>query len=88
MQGLRCSALGGLFCLLTLLLSRDGQASFQKIMNSADLLVESLRIDIPKDVVPAGQRRAAGTKYIMMDMPERSNQELVNKLFKEIIKSK
>jgi iron(III) transport system substrate-binding protein len=68
------------------LLSREGQASFQKIMNSADLLVESMRVDIPKDVVPAGQRRVAGTKYIMMDTPERSNQEPVNKLFKEIIK--
>lgn len=68
------------------LLSRDGQASFQKIMNSADLLVESMRIDISKDVVPAAQRRVAGTKYIMMDTPERSNQEPVNKLFKEIIK--
>jgi len=70
------------------LLSREGQASFQKIMNSADLLVESMRVDIPKDVVPTGQRRVAGTKYIMMDTPERSNQEPVNKLFKEIIKSK
>ncbi len=68
------------------LLSRDGQASFQKIMNSADLLVESMRVDIAKDVVPVGQRRVAGTKYIMMDTPERSNQEPVNKLFKEIIK--
>ena len=70
------------------LLSREGQASFQKTMNSADLLVESMRVDIAKDVVPAGQRRVAGTKYIMMDTPERSNQEPVNKLFKEIIKSK
>lgn len=70
------------------LLSREGQASFQKTMNSADLLVESMRVDIAKDVVPSGQRRVAGTKYIMMDTPERSNQEPVNKLFKEIIKSK
>ena len=57
-------------------------------MNSADLLVESMRVDIAKDVVPAGQRRVAGTKYIMMDTPERANQVPVNKLFKEIIKSK
>ena len=68
------------------LLSRDGQASFQKIMNSADLLVESMRVDIPKDAVPAAQRRVVGTKYIIMDTPERSNQEPVNKLLKEIIK--
>ena len=68
------------------LLSREGQASFQKIMNSADLLVESMRVDIAKDPVPAAQRRVAGTKYIIMDTPERSNQEPVNKLLKEIIR--
>jgi iron(III) transport system substrate-binding protein len=68
------------------LLSRDGQLSFQKVMNSDNLLVESLRTDIAKDAVPAAQRRVAGTKYIIMDTPERSNQEPVNKLFKEIIK--
>jgi iron(III) transport system substrate-binding protein len=68
------------------LLSRDGQASFQKVMNSENLLVESMRVDIPKDPVPAAQRRVAGMKYIIMDTPERSNQEPVNKLLKEIIK--
>jgi iron(III) transport system substrate-binding protein len=68
------------------LLSRDGQGSFQRIMNSPDLLVESMRVDIAKDPVPALQRRVPGTKYIMMDTPERSNQEPVNKLLKEIIK--
>ena len=68
------------------LLSRDGQASIQKIMNSAELLVESMRVDISKDALPAAQRRVAGTKYIIMDTPERSNQEPVNKLLKDIIK--
>ena len=68
------------------LLSRDGQVSFQKVMNSADLLVESMRVDIAKDPIPAPQRRVAGMKYIIMDTPERSNQEPVNKLLKEIIK--
>jgi ABC-type Fe3+ transport system substrate-binding protein len=68
------------------LLSRNGQGSFQRIMNSPDLLVESMRVDIVKDPVPALQRRVPGTKYIMMDTPERSNQEPVNKLLKEIIK--
>jgi ABC-type Fe3+ transport system substrate-binding protein len=68
------------------LLSREGQASFQKIMNSPDLLVESMRTDIAKDTIPANQRRVAGAKYIIMDTPEHSNQEPVSKLFKEIIK--
>jgi iron(III) transport system substrate-binding protein len=68
------------------LLSREGQASFQKIMNGPDLVVESMRVDIAKDPVPASQRRVANMKYIIMDTPERSNQEPVNKLLKEIIK--
>jgi iron(III) transport system substrate-binding protein len=68
------------------LLSREGQASFQKIMNSKNVLVESMRVDIPKDPVPAAKRRVPGVKYIMMDTPERSNQEPVNKLLKEIIR--
>jgi iron(III) transport system substrate-binding protein len=68
------------------LLSKEGQTSFQKIMNSPDLTVESMRMDIPKDPVPAAQRRVAGTKYIIMDTPERSDQAPLNKLLKEIIK--
>jgi ABC-type Fe3+ transport system substrate-binding protein len=57
------------------LLSREGQTSFQKIMTTPDLTVESMRVDIPKDPIPAPQRRVAGMKYIIMDTPERSNQE-------------
>jgi hypothetical protein len=45
-----------------------------------------MRVDIAKDPIPAPQRRVAGVKYIIMDTPERSNQEPVNKLLKEIIK--
>jgi hypothetical protein len=29
--------------------------------------------DIAKDMMPANQRRVAGTKYIIMDTAERSN---------------
>jgi iron(III) transport system substrate-binding protein len=68
------------------LLSREGQRSFQKIMNSPDLIMESMRVDIPKDPIPAQQRRVAGVKYIIMDTPERSDQSPVSKLLKEIIK--
>lgn len=68
------------------LLSREGQANFQKVMNSPDLTVESMRVDISKDPVPAPQRRVAGTKYIIMDTPERSDQAALNKLLKEIIR--
>jgi iron(III) transport system substrate-binding protein len=70
------------------LLSREGQTSFQKIMNTPDLVMESMRADIPKDPIPPERRRAAGVNYILMDTPERSDQEPVTRLFKEIIKSK
>lgn len=68
------------------LLSREGQAAFQKIMNTPDLVMESMRQDIAKDPIPPEKRRAAGIKYILMDTPERSDQAPVTKLLKEIIK--
>jgi ABC-type Fe3+ transport system substrate-binding protein len=68
------------------LLSRDGQTSFQKIMNTPDLVMESMRVDISKDPIAPEKRRAPGVKYIVMDTPERSNQEPVSKLLKEVIK--
>lgn len=68
------------------LLSRDGQTSFQKIMNTPDLVMESMRVDISKDPIAPEKRRQPGVKYIVMDTPERSNQEPVSKLLKEIIK--
>lgn len=68
------------------LLSRDGQTSFQKIMNTPDLVMESMRVDISKDPIAPEKRRAPGVKYIVMDTPERSDQAPVAKLLKEIIK--
>jgi ABC-type Fe3+ transport system substrate-binding protein len=68
------------------LLSRDGQTSFQKNMNTPDLVMESMRVDISKDPIAPEKRRAPGVKYIVMDTPERSNQEPVSKLLKEVIK--
>jgi iron(III) transport system substrate-binding protein len=68
------------------LLSREGQTNFQKVMNAPDLVMESMRLDIPKDPIAPERRRAARTKYILMDTPERSDQAPVAKLLKEIIK--
>jgi iron(III) transport system substrate-binding protein len=68
------------------LLSREGQTNFQKVMNTPDLVMESMRVDIPKDPIPLERRREAGVNYIVMDTPERSDQEPVSKLLKEIIK--
>ena len=70
------------------LLSREGQTRFQKIMNTPDLVMESMRVDIPKDPIPPERRRVPGVNYILMDTPEKSDQEPVSKLLKEIIKNK
>ena len=68
------------------LLSKEGQTSFQKIINEPDVVMESMRIDISKEPIPPEKRRAPGVNYILMDTPARSNQEPVSKLLKEIIK--
>ena len=47
-------------------LSRRGQIVYQESHGDRD----SLRIDIPKDKVPAGQRRLAGRKYFFVEGPE------------------
>jgi iron(III) transport system substrate-binding protein len=68
------------------LLSREGQASYQKIMNTPDLIAESMRTDISKDPVPQENRRVPGVKYVVLDTPERSDPAPVNKLLKEVLK--
>ena len=47
-------------------LSRRGQIVYQESHGDRD----SLRIDIPKDKVPAAQRRVAGRKYFFVEGPE------------------
>jgi len=68
------------------LLSREGQSAFQKIMNTPDVVMESMRTDIPKDLIPQENRRIPGVRYIIMDTPERSDQQPVSKLLGEILK--
>lgn len=47
-------------------LSRRGQIVYQESHGDRD----SLRVDIPKDKVPAAQRRLAGRKYFFVEGPE------------------
>jgi ABC-type Fe3+ transport system substrate-binding protein len=47
-------------------LSRRGQIVYQESHGDRD----SLRIDIPKDKVPEGQRRMAGRKYFFVEVAE------------------
>lgn len=68
------------------LLSREGQASFQKIMNTPDLVMESMRADIAKDPIAPERRRVSSVNYILMDTPERSDQRPVSKLLGEILR--
>jgi len=52
------------------LLSREGQTALQRAGNTADNSEESLRIDIPKDMVRSEVRRADGVKYLLAEKPE------------------
>jgi hypothetical protein len=47
-------------------LSRRGQLVYQESHGDRD----SLRVDIPKDKVPAGMRRVAGRNYFFVEGPE------------------
>jgi hypothetical protein len=52
------------------LLSREGQMAFQRVANTPSNSEESMRIDIPKDMVAADTRRIDGVKYLLADRPE------------------
>lgn len=68
------------------LLSREGQTTFQRIMNAADVVMESMRTDIPKEPVLPERRRIERINYVVMDTAERSDQRPVAKLLGEVIK--
>ena len=55
------------------LLSREGQIAFQRAANTPTNSEESMRVDIPKDKVPADVRRIDGVKYFLADRPEFMN---------------
>ena len=52
------------------LLSREGQIAFQRTANTPTNSEESLRSDIPKDVVRKELRRVDGVKYLFADTPQ------------------
>jgi iron(III) transport system substrate-binding protein len=54
-------------------LSREGQIAFQRAANTPTNSEESMRVDIPKDMVPADVRRIDGVKYLLADRPEFMN---------------
>jgi iron(III) transport system substrate-binding protein len=52
------------------LLSREGQTALQRAANTPYNSEESLRNDIPKDMVRSEVRRVDGVKYMLVDKPE------------------
>ncbi len=52
------------------LLSREGQMALQRTTNTPYNSEESLRTDVPKDVVRSEVRRIDGVKYLLVDKPE------------------
>ena len=52
------------------LLSREGQTALQRAANTPNNSEESLRTDIPKDMVRSEVRRIDGVKYMLVDRPE------------------
>ncbi len=52
------------------LLSREGQSALQRAANTPYNSEESLRMDIPKDMVRSAVRRVDGVKYMMAEKPE------------------
>jgi len=67
-------------------LSREGQLAVQNIAAKDAEGVDSLRIDIPKDMIPPDFRRSEKAKFFDMDTPERSNERPVLKLITEVWK--
>ncbi len=67
-------------------LSREGQITYQEMMNTRLDYVESMREDIPKDPIPVDYRRRKGVKYVPMFIPEHMDPAPLLKLYKEILK--
>lgn len=64
------------------LLSREGQIAAQKALSKGQAS-DSLRIDIPKDDVPPGNRRMEGVEYIDLRHPSRLDMRPIYKIIEE-----
>jgi iron(III) transport system substrate-binding protein len=72
---------------LNWLLSREGQILYQRIFTEGNDGPDSLRIDIPKDKVPRGNRRpqADPNRYPFVDRAEWMDQEPIRKFVREVL---
>ncbi|MGH7772962.1 MAG: ABC transporter substrate-binding protein [Candidatus Binatia bacterium] len=65
------------------LLSREGQMAYEKTFAEAGDYYESMREDIPKDLIPAPRRRSKGVKYIYAGRADWMDMGPVTKLIQE-----
>ncbi len=70
------------------LLSREGQSAFQRIISTPGEAKNSRRIDVPKDHIPASERRVDGVKYFDGDDLNSRDMTPVTKLMDEIFAGK
>lgn len=72
------------------LLTREGQMAYQRLFTTGEEGPDSLRIDIPKDKVPRGNRRPEGDelRYPFVDRAEWMDMELIRKFVKELIEQR
>ena len=70
------------------LLSREGQTAFQRVISMPGDAKNSRRIDVPKDHIPASERRDQGVKYFDAEDPETKDITPAMKLMDEIFAGK
>jgi len=66
-------------------LSREGQIAVQEEQARDNSGADSMRIDVPKDVVLSVYRRREGAKYLFVGTPERTNMQPIYKVVKEAL---
>jgi iron(III) transport system substrate-binding protein len=70
-------------------LSREGQMTLQRALaKSTDESPDSLRIDIPKDDVPAENKRVDGVKYMDLDVPGKLDMKPIIAVIEEALGNK
>jgi iron(III) transport system substrate-binding protein len=75
---------------LNWLLSREGQMAYQRLFTQGNDGPDSMRIDIPKDKVPRGNRRPENDdgRTPFVDRAEWMDQEPITKFIKEVLEQR
>jgi iron(III) transport system substrate-binding protein len=75
---------------LNWLLSREGQIAYQRIFTEGNDGPDSLRIDIPKDKVPRGNRRPEGdpNRYPFVDRAEWMDMTSIRNFLKDVMEQR